>query len=128
MVVLPDWLDQAPTINFEPEKAMLTQIENWAQQNGWTVSDGHSLPLAIRQRTDVLLERPDLDQRVRIAVLRKSKRGVGVIRLDASTLRTLELVFQPKKKFWRVEIEGVPLDDRLLENGLDPLFTMMFRR
>ena len=128
MVVLPDWLDQVPTINFEPEKEMLTRIENWAQEKGWIVSDGQSLPRELRQRTDVLLEKPDLDQRVRIAVLQKSKRGAGAIRLDASTLRTLELVFQPKGKFWRVEIEGVPLDDRLLDNGLDPLFAMMFRR
>lgn len=127
MVVIPTWLDQVPPLDFAPEKALLTQIETWAQANGWTVSDGSGLPLELRQRTDVLLEQVDKEQRVRLAVLQKSRSDIGVIRLDASNLRTVELVYRRRQKLWRVEAAGIPIEDDLLTRGLDWLFKLMFQ-
>lgn len=127
MVVLPTWLDQVPTVNFAPEKDLLTQLETWAQANGWIVSDGSKLPLELRQRTDVLLEQPDLNQRLRLAVLRKSRNGVGVIRVDSSNLRTVELVYQRRQPHWRVEAGGVRVEDDLLNRGWAWLIKLMFQ-
>jgi len=50
MVVLPNWLDQLPTVDFTPEKELLTELEKWAIENNWNVSDGSSLPFELRQR------------------------------------------------------------------------------
>src|SRR5580692_8082008 len=104
MVVLPGWLDQVPRIDFTPEKSILTQLETWAEEHGWTVSDGGSLPEALRDRTDVLLEHPDGEKRIRVAVLQKSRSGMGLIRLDSSIIRTVELAYIRKLKRWRVEV------------------------
>ena len=106
MVVLPGWLDDVPKVDFAPEKALITQLETWAEADGWTVSDGSSLIPELRHRTDVLLERPERDQRLRLAVLNKSRRGAGAIRLDSSLLRTLELLYRPRQRRWRVVRRG----------------------
>ena len=127
MVVLPEWLDQVPAVNFAPEKELLTQFETWAQANGWIVSDGGNLPLELRRRTDVLLEQPNLDQRIRLAVLRKSRNGVGVIRVDASNLRTVELLYQRRQPHWRVEAGGVRVEDDLLKRGWAWLIKLLFQ-
>lgn len=127
MVVLPEWLDQVPTVDFAPEKDLLQQLETWAQANGWIVSDGSNLPLELRQRTDVLLEHPDHNQRLRLAVLRKSRNNVGVIRVDASNLRTIELLYQRKQPHWRVEAGGVRVEDDLLQRGWPWLIKLMFQ-
>lgn len=127
MVVLPAWLDQTPTVNFAPKKELLTQLEIWAQGDGWTVSDGSSLPSELRQRTDVVLERPDPNQRMRLAVLRKSRNGVGIIRVDASSLRTVELLYQRRQPHWRVEAAGVRVEDDLLKRGWLWLVKLMFQ-
>ena len=127
VVVLPEWLDQVPTVNFAPEKYLLTQIETWAETHGWMVSDGSQLPLELRQRTDVLLEQPDHDRRIRLAVLRKSRNGVGFIRVDSSNLRTVELLYQHKQPQWRVEAGGVRVEDDLLNRGWDWLIRLMFQ-
>jgi hypothetical protein len=127
MVVLPKWISQVPELDFAHETKLLEDFEGWAQRKGWIVSDGSSLPLELRERTDVLLELPGSQQRIRIAVLPKSRRGVGAIRLDASNLRTVELIYRPRQKRWRVEIAGVPLEDDLLDHGWEPLIKLMFR-
>jgi len=105
VVVLPEWLDQVPTVNFAPEKYLLTQIETWAETHGWMVSDGSQLPLELRQRTDVLLEQPDHDRRI----------------------RTVELLYQHKQPQWRVEAGGVRVEDDLLNRGWDWLIRLMFQ-
>jgi len=127
VVVIPSWLDQVSTLDFTPEKALLAQIEIWAQANGWTVSDGSGLPLELRQRTDVLLEQVDKQQRVRLAVLQKSRSDIGLIRLDASNLRTVEIVYRRRTKLWRMEVAGVPVEDDILARGWDWLFERMFK-
>jgi len=126
-VVLPAWLDQAPKLSFEPEKELLTQIELWAAENGWIVSDGSSLPSPLRQRTDVLLEQPERQRRVRLAVLRKSRNGVGYIRMDSSDLLTVELLYQRKQPHWRVEAGGGRVEDDLLKRGWTWLFKLIFQ-
>ena len=109
--VLPQWIDQVPGVDFEPEKKLLADLEAWASENGWDVSDGSKLSSELRRRTDVLLEQPEKKRRLRIAVLDKTKRGPGVIRMDASNHRIFELVYQPKAMRWRVETGTVPLTD-----------------
>src|SRR5580692_8463197 len=103
MVVLPGWLDQVPRIDFTPEKSILTKLETWAEEHGWTVTDGSGLPEALRDRTDVLFEHPDGEKRIRAAVLQKSRSNGGMIRLDSSNFRTIELVYLSRKHRWRVE-------------------------
>ncbi len=113
MTVLPAWLDQMPNVSFEGEKALLEQLETWAQKDGWIVSDGDTLPQELRQRTDVLFEHPKSSDRIRLAVLVKSHNGAGSLRLDSSEFRTLELVYQPRKRRWRVIAGNVPIEDDL---------------
>jgi hypothetical protein len=127
MVVLPAWLDHAPTVDFTPEKNLLVQLERWAEAHGWTVSDGSGLSSELRQRTDVLIEHPASDRRIRLAVLRKSRRGVSSIRVDASNLRTVELVFQRRQRRWRVFAGGVPIEDDVVGRGWDWLVDILFR-
>ncbi|HLV81711.1 MAG TPA: hypothetical protein VKT32_15600 [Chthonomonadaceae bacterium] len=127
MVVLPDWLDQVPSVDFAPEKDLLTRPETWAQENGWIVSDGSSLPSELRRRTDVLFQRTDREQAIRLAVLPKSRNGAGEIRLDASSLRTIELVYRRPQRQWRVAVSGVPIADDPSQVGWDGLVDLMFR-
>jgi hypothetical protein len=124
--VLPDWLDQVP-VNYEPEKELVAEVEKMAEQNGWTVSNGESLPSELRQRTDVLFEQSKPKRNIRLAILPKGRRGIGMIRLDASNLRTVELVYQPRKKRWRVEAGGVFIEDDLLKHDWDWLIERLFR-
>src|ERR1700722_3915433 len=121
MVVLPGWLDQVPKIDFTPEKSILAQLERLAEASGWTVTDGRSLPEALRERTDVLFEHPDGEKIIRAAVLQKSRSGSGMIRLDSSIFRTVELVYLRRKHRWRVEIGSVPIEeeDDVLSHGWD---------
>jgi hypothetical protein len=116
-LVLPNWLDQVPGIDFSPEKELLRDLETWAATNGWQISDGRELPHELRKRTDVLLDDPVKHRRLRVAVLPKSSNNSGSIRLDASNLRTLELVYQPTKRRWRLEVGSVPLTDDILQQG-----------
>lgn len=125
MIVLPNWLDQSPKVNYTSEKDMLSQFQTWAEDNGWVVSDGSKLPIALRQRTDVLLEQPDQNQRIRLAVLRKSRSNVGRIRVDSSNLRTVELIYQRKQPNWRVEAGGVRVEDDLINRGWAWLINLM---
>ena len=125
MVVLPGWLDQVPEIDFTREKEMLTQLEAWAVQKGWAVTDGAGLPSGLRERTDVLLTHPDGEKRIRVAVLQKNRSSSGYIRLDASNLRTLELEF--RRKHWRVLAGAVPIEDDIVTRGWDWLVKLMFR-
>lgn len=112
MVVIPAWLDQIPQITFDNEKTLLSAIEQYAEADHWKVSDGSDLPLVLKQMTDVLLEDTKSDRRVRLAVLRKSSNNRGMIRVDASNLRTIELVYQGKEPIWRLEVAGI----RVLDN------------
>ena len=128
MVVLPAWLDQEPKVDFTPEKNLLIALETWAEQNGWTVSDGSTLPGALQQRTDVLLEQPSKDRRIRLAVLRKNRNSTGRIRVDASNLRTVELLYKAKAPHWRVEASDIRVEDDLLNRGWKWLFNLMFQQ
>ena len=132
MVVAPGWLDQVPNLDFGHEKELLTAFETWAEANGWIVSDGESLPEELQKRTDVLLEYPSDDKRrdskrLRLAVLRKSRSSGGVICVDASNLRTVELLFQRKMPHWRVEAAGVRVEDDLLVGAGHGLLILCFR-
>ncbi len=127
MVVLPEWIDQAPTRDFEPEKEMLKRLELWAEEKGWNVSDGSSLPFELRQRTDVLLDDPKLNRSIRLAILQKSRNGVGAIRVDASNLRTVELLYQSRPMQWRLEAGGVRVEEDLLNRGWDWLIKLLFQ-
>lgn len=126
-VVLPNWLDQVQGVDFTPEKKMLSELEAWAAADGWEVSNGSSLPSELRQRTDVLLTQPERRQHMRIAVLPKSKRGSGSIRIDSSSHRVFDLVYLPRKKSWRVETASVPLSDDLRKQGWNWLTQLAFR-
>src|SRR5689334_5596398 len=96
-VVLPDWLDLVPGVDFAPEKEILADFEGWALREGWNVSKGEKLPVELQRRTDVLLEQPSKGWGLRIAILPKPKKTKqGAIRIDASTLRTLELTYQSR--------------------------------
>ena len=117
MSVVPAWLEQVSAVDFSREKDLLTQLEAWAGAAGWTVSNGSELPQQLQQRTDVLFIAPNREDRIRLAVLPKSSKGAGAIRLDSSVLRTLELVYWPRKKSWRVFAGGVPIEDNVRSRG-----------
>src|SRR5437764_10689389 len=99
--VLPKWLDEVQGIDFTPEKELLSDLERWASENGWEVSDGSSLPSELSRRTDVLISQPGKERYLRIAVLPKAKRGQSMIRVDAAghrpfSHRIFELVYHPR--------------------------------
>src|SRR5690348_5235974 len=124
--VLPGWIDQVPGIDFTPEKELLHELEQWFAGRGWEVSDGSDLPSDLRQRTDVLLSQPGKERYMRIAVLPKTKRGSGVVRVDAVgdrpfSHRIFELVYQPRHKRWRLEAATIPLSDDIQKEGWDLL-------
>lgn len=126
-VVLPKWLDGVPGVDFTPEKEMLSELEVWAAADGWDVSDGSRLPSELSRRTDVLFDQPKQGRQLRVAVLPKAKRAPGTIRIDASTHRVFELIYQPRAKRWRVETAAVPLSDDLREDGWGWLTNLAFR-
>jgi len=126
-MVLPAWLEQNTEADFGPEKQMLTEIEQWAERDGWTVSDGRQLPYELRARTDVLLEKPAQDKRVRLAVLMKSPKGKGEIRLDSSDFVTLELIHHYKERQWSAEVGNVILKDVVDPQDISWLFGKLFR-
>lgn len=127
--VLPSWLDQVQGVDFEHEKQMLKDLEDWARRDAWAVSDGRSLPFELASRTDVLLTDPTAERRFRVAVLPKSKGSAGSIRLDASSHRVFELLYRPKSKRWRVETGTVPLrDDFRTKADWDWLVDIAFRK
>lgn len=128
MTVIPSWLDQVHNLDFSPEKILLGKIEEWALLNGWKVSDGKSLPLDLSQRTDVLLEKKELNRRIRIAVLQKSDNSSGAIRMDSSDLLTLELVYQSDNGKWSVEAGGVRFEHDLLARSFEWLFGLLFQQ
>ena len=125
--VMPKWLDDAQGIDFAPEKALLDDLEMWAEADGWYVTDGSGLSSELRRRTDVLLENHEEGHQMRIAVLPKAKRAPGTIRIDTSNYRVFELVYQPKSKRWRVETSSVPLSDDLEKAGWRWLRELAFR-
>ena len=127
MIVMPAWLDQVPTIDYTPEKELLSDFESWAEANGWSITDGSKLPLELRQRTDVLLERPGDNQRLRLAILHKSRNNAGAVRVDASSLRTIVLEYDSRRLRWRVEAAGVRVDDDLTARGWGWLVDLLFR-
>ncbi|MFN3649299.1 MAG: hypothetical protein ACK47B_06925 [Armatimonadota bacterium] len=131
--VFPDWIDQVQGVDFTPEKGLLSELEQWAAERGWEVSDGSSLPSELRQRTDVLLSRPGEGRYFRISVLPKSRGSSGQIRLDATSHepfshRIFELIYQSNKKRWRVEVSTVPLADDIRQVGWDWLEDLAFRQ
>ena len=126
-VIIPKWLDQIPGVDYSPEKQLLTELEDWAIEQGWNVSDGSSLPLELRQRTDVLMEEPEGKKRIRVAVLRK-KGKQGTIRLDASTFRTLELVYRPHARKWRLEVSSVPIAEDIQQKGWNYVADLAFAK
>lgn len=126
-LVLPQWLDQVQGVDFGPEKELLSDLETWASGNGWEVSDGSNLSSELRRRTDVLLNQPAKKRYLRIAVLDKTKRGPGVVRIDASNHRIFELVYQPKTRRWRVETATVPLSDDVEKVDWSWLTELAFR-
>jgi hypothetical protein len=130
-VVMPNWIDEVQGVDFTPEKRLLHDLEQWASQHGWEVSDGSSLPSELRQRTDVLLSRPDQKRYLRIAVLPKSRGSSGRVRIDAInhhpfSHRIFELLYQPKGQRWRVEVATVPLSNDIQEEGWDWLAKLAF--
>ena len=125
--VLPRWLDQVKGVDFTPEKEILSVLERWAAEDGWDVSDGSTLPSDLRRRTDVLLNQPKKSLQLRISVLPKAKRSPGMIRIDASSHRIFELIYQPKFNRWRVETSAVPLTDDLKQSGWNWLTVFAFR-
>ena len=125
--VLPEWIDQVRDVDFEPEKNLLTDMETWARNNGWEVNDGRSLSLELRRRTDILLVQPQRKRHLRIAVLPKTKKGPGVIRMDASNHRVFELIYQPRTRLWRVETAAVPLSEASEKVDWAWLFNLAFR-
>ncbi len=129
MVVIPGWLDHVPKMDFTSEKTVLTQLEAMAEERGWKVTGGSGLPDALRERTDVLFEHPDQEEWIRAAVLQKDRNGVGMIRLDSSIFRTIELVYLRRKHRWRVEIGTVPIEEKddVLSHGWDWLVRLLFR-
>jgi hypothetical protein len=131
--VLPSWLDQVPGVDFTPEKDLLRDLEQWAAERGWEVSNGGDLPSELERRTDVLLSQPRKQRHMRIAVLPKTRRGSGLIHIDAVSYqpfsdRIFELVYQPRRKRWRVEVATVPLSDDISKEGWDWLADLAFRR
>ncbi len=128
MIVMPAWLDQVPTIDYTPEKELVSDFESWGQKNGWTITDGSKLPLELRQRTDVLLEKPEHDLRLRLAILRKSRNNTGSVRVDASSLRTIVLEYDNRRRRWRVDAAGVEVTEDLLPRGWGWLVDLLFRQ
>ena len=126
-LVIPQWLDQVEGVDFSPEKEILGELERWAAQDGWDVSDASSLSSDLRQRTDVLIKQPQTQNQMRIAVLPKARRSPGSIRIDASTHRIFELIYQPQQNRWRVETAAVPLSDDLKAAGWSWLTNLAFR-
>ena len=125
--MLPQRLDENQGVDFTLEKALLVDFEDWAAVHGWSVSDGSQLPHELSQKTDVLLDQQQ-GKRVRIAVLPKSKGSPGTIRVDATpSFRSFELVYQPRKKRWRVEVAAVPVIDDIAQEGWDRLEDFAFR-
>ena len=124
---MPKWLDDSPSVDFTPEKELLAEIEAWALASGWDVSDGSGLNGDFRLRTDVLIEKPYSGQHLRLSVLPKVRRGPATIRIDASTHRIFELIYQPRTQRWRVETASVPLSDDLHSSGWPWLTDLAFR-
>ena len=125
--VMPKWLDDVQGVDFAPEKALLDDLEMWAEADGWQVTDGSSLSPDLSRRTDVLIEQPAKRHQMRIAVLPKARRAPGTIRIDTSTYRVFDLVYQPRGKRWRVETAAVPLSDDLKASGWSWLKELAFR-
>ena len=130
-VVLPEWVDQLKGVDFTAEKELLRDLEQWAVQHGWEVSDGSSLQEDLRRRTDVLLSQNEGKRYLRIAVLPKSKGGVGRIRMEAIDYdpfihRTFDLIYQRRYRRWRVEVATVPLSNDLGNDGWDWLAKLAF--
>lgn len=130
--ILPGWIDQVHGVDFTPEKELLRDLESWAEARGWEVSDGSGLTSDLRQRTDVLLSQPAAERYLRVAVLPKSKRGSGGVRIDAISHqpfshRIFDLVYQPRRRRWRVEVATVPLSDDIRNQGWDWLADLAFR-
>ena len=123
--LIPQWLDNAPGVDYSEEKALLAAIETWADKDGWSVSDGSELTPELRVRTDVLLEKGQ--KQVRLSVYPRRKRGRGIVRIDASNLRTAELVFYREKKRWRTEFGSIPVEDDTMQRGFDWLFSVLFK-
>ncbi len=130
MIVIPEWLDETSKIKYENEKSMLEAIELYAQDDGWKVSDGSDLSPFMRQRTDVLLEDTKEESSLRLAVLVKSSNNRGMIRVDASYLLTVVLVYQGKKPIWRVEAAGIRvLDNFMMDSaGWKWLVNLLFQQ
>jgi len=124
--IIPAWLDQAQGVDYTPEKQILTNLETWAFEKGWEVTNGSTLPFDLSQRTDVMLKKPNSDRRIRVAILRK-KGNRGSIRLDTSNLRTFELVYRPRAKKWRLEVSAVPLAEDMQAWGWDRLADLAFK-
>ena len=125
MPVIPSWLDQVSGIDFSQEKALLGNLEKWASGHGWTVTDGEELSHELRARTDVLIRKNG--DRVRVGVMPKNRSDQGMVTLEASTLRTADLVFQAKKGKWRVEIGAAPVEDDVESAGYGRLFSLLFK-
>lgn len=125
-LILPGWIEEVKGIDFSLEKSLLTDLEGWALENGWAVSRGEGLPESMRRRTDVLLERPGGDH-VRVAILQKMRSNRGFVRLDASTIRTIELEYVPKGKRWRVLIGAIPVEDDIRNMGWQRLIDLLFK-
>jgi hypothetical protein len=120
--VLPSWIDEVQGVDFSPEKELLGDLEQWALNRGWDVSDGSSLSSELRQRTDVLISRPAKEEHLRVAVLPKTKKGPGSIRVDAIRYEpfnhiVFELMYEPKSKRWRVETGTFVIADDIHEDG-----------
>lgn len=108
-MALPNWLEEVPNMNFDREKHLLLDIQQWAQLLGWTPAPTAGVDFSERQNTDVALQKQD--QVLRIAVQPKSKESHGVVRLQAiPTFKDAEFVWKPRKRKWEIEIGAVPMD------------------
>jgi hypothetical protein len=130
--VLPGWIDEVQGVDFTPEKELLIDLESWARDHGWEVSNGSTLPSELRQRTDVLIFRPNEERYLRVSVLPKSKGGSGRIRIDATkhqpfSHRVFDLVYQPRSQRWLVELAATPLIDDIRRQGWHLLEDFAFR-
>jgi len=126
--VLPTWLNEVRGVDFAQEKQMLSDLESWASQDNWEISDGSPLPSELARRTDVLLRDAKRDRWFRVSVLPKAKGSPGSIRIDASSHRIFELVNMPRKKGWRLETGTVPLKDGFArKDDWDLLVDLAFR-
>jgi hypothetical protein len=125
--IIPDWLDQVKGVDFAPEKALLNSLETWDAGQNWDISDGHELSQALRERTDVLIQNSKTGDRVRVTVFPKHRDERGSIRLDSSTIRTVELCSQPKTQKWRIEIGAAPIEDDVQAAGYQRVFDLLFK-